>query len=239
MGYSPYQLVNRISSLKSILSQVSEIYLNLFCTHVGSKKTWIWRETKITSLIVTVGIKATLWSQLTHCSHLDSSKSSSGSHLKSLSRHGKQLAFSFQIHLPYKCPPSFMHSFIHPSIIPSFIHRVPCAHEPKPRILKNIRICTFPWFEKVSILLINISALFWKHHVQAVSSPSSQKSPSSCHHLDHTHLGSPVGSVQWPTDSDACIGWLEVVFLVPCRELTYPTLGKGKSSSKCHFWRIC
>ena len=26
---------------------------------------------------------------------------------------------------------------------------------------------------------------------------------------------------------------------VPSRELTYPTLGKGKSSSKCHFWGIC
>ena len=25
----------------------------------------------------------------------------------------------------------------------------------------------------------------------------------------------------------------------PSRELTYPTLGKGKSSSKCHFWGIC
>ena len=26
---------------------------------------------------------------------------------------------------------------------------------------------------------------------------------------------------------------------VPSRELTYPTWGKGKSSSKCHFWGIC
>ena len=26
---------------------------------------------------------------------------------------------------------------------------------------------------------------------------------------------------------------------VPSSELTYPTLGKGKSSSECHFWRIC
>ena len=26
---------------------------------------------------------------------------------------------------------------------------------------------------------------------------------------------------------------------VPSRGLTYPTLGKGKSSSKCHFWGIC
>ena len=25
---------------------------------------------------------------------------------------------------------------------------------------------------------------------------------------------------------------------VPTRGLTYPTLGKGKSSSKCHFWGI-
>ena len=26
----------------------------------------------------------------------------------------------------------------------------------------------------------------------------------------------------------------------PLRELTYPTLGKGKSSTqKCHFWEIC
>ena len=27
--------------------------------------------------------------------------------------------------------------------------------------------------------------------------------------------------------------------VLPSRELTYPTLGKGKSSSKCHFWGIC
>ena len=27
--------------------------------------------------------------------------------------------------------------------------------------------------------------------------------------------------------------------ILPSRELTYPTLGKGKSSSKCHFWEIC
>jgi len=27
--------------------------------------------------------------------------------------------------------------------------------------------------------------------------------------------------------------------LLPSRGLTYPTLGKGKSSSKCHFWGIC
>ena len=26
---------------------------------------------------------------------------------------------------------------------------------------------------------------------------------------------------------------------IPSRGLTYPTLGKGKSSSKCHFWGIC
>ena len=27
--------------------------------------------------------------------------------------------------------------------------------------------------------------------------------------------------------------------MLPSRGLTYPTLGKGKSSSKCHFWGIC
>ena len=27
--------------------------------------------------------------------------------------------------------------------------------------------------------------------------------------------------------------------ILPSRELTYPTLGKGKSSSKCNFWGIC
>ena len=38
------------------------------------------------------------------------------------------------------------------------------------------------------------------------------------------------------------IQWLFLVPLrggLPSRELTYPTLGKGKSSSKCHFWGIC
>ena len=29
------------------------------------------------------------------------------------------------------------------------------------------------------------------------------------------------------------------VLAIPSRELTYPTLGKGKSSSKCHFLGIC
>jgi len=41
--------------------------------------------------------------------------------------------------------------------------------------------------------------------------------------------------------------WKRSVFLgstpyidyIPSRGLTYPTLGKGKSSSKCHFWGIC
>ena len=28
-------------------------------------------------------------------------------------------------------------------------------------------------------------------------------------------------------------------FKIPSRGLTYPTWGKGKSSSKCHFWGIC
>ena len=38
------------------------------------------------------------------------------------------------------------------------------------------------------------------------------------------------------------IQWLFLVPLrggLPSRELTYPTLEKGKSSSKCHFWGIC
>jgi len=26
---------------------------------------------------------------------------------------------------------------------------------------------------------------------------------------------------------------------IPSRDLTYPTWGEGKSSSKCHFWEIC
>ena len=32
---------------------------------------------------------------------------------------------------------------------------------------------------------------------------------------------------------------LRMCIILPSRELTYPTLGKGKSSSKCHFWGIC
>ena len=43
-----------------------------------------------------------------------------------------------------------------------------------------------------------------------------------------------------------CFRWWKVVFsflkmaaFLPSRELTYPTLGKGKSSSKCHFGGIC
>ena len=31
-------------------------------------------------------------------------------------------------------------------------------------------------------------------------------------------------------------GW---ILCLPSMGLTYPTLGKGKSSSKCHFWGIC
>ena len=30
---------------------------------------------------------------------------------------------------------------------------------------------------------------------------------------------------------------VKIIQNIPSRELTYPTLGKGKSSSKCHFWR--
>ena len=30
-----------------------------------------------------------------------------------------------------------------------------------------------------------------------------------------------------------------MLYQIPSRELTYPTLGKGKSSSKCQFWGIC
>ena len=33
------------------------------------------------------------------------------------------------------------------------------------------------------------------------------------------------------------VEWLSMG--LPSRGLTYPTLGKGKSSSKCHFWGIC
>lgn len=134
-----------------------------------------------------------------HCSHLDSSKSNSGSHLKSFSRLGKQLAFSFQIHLPYKCPPSFMHSFIHPSIH-SFIR--PQGSMRTWTKAKNSKKYQNLYISMISrgVHFVAISPLFWKHHIQAVSSPSSQKSPSSCHHLDHTHLGSHVGfRIQWPT----------------------------------------
>ena len=31
----------------------------------------------------------------------------------------------------------------------------------------------------------------------------------------------------------------ERLLYIASRELIYPTLGKGKSSSKCHFWGIC
>ena len=33
--------------------------------------------------------------------------------------------------------------------------------------------------------------------------------------------------------------YTQSVSWIPSRELTYPTLGKGKSSSKSHFWGIC
>ena len=33
--------------------------------------------------------------------------------------------------------------------------------------------------------------------------------------------------------------WGFILKPLPSRELTYPTLGKGKSSSKCHFGGIC
>ena len=32
---------------------------------------------------------------------------------------------------------------------------------------------------------------------------------------------------------------MKISIYIPSRELTYPTLGKGKSSSKCYFWGIC
>ena len=36
-----------------------------------------------------------------------------------------------------------------------------------------------------------------------------------------------------------CIRKIICLIYIPSRGLTYPTLGKEKSSSKCHFWGIC
>ena len=51
-------------------------------------------------------------------------------------------------------------------------------------------------------------------------------------------LGLGVGGAE----SESCIWWwtflqYEYIYIyIPSRELTYPTWGKGTSSSKCHFW---
>ena len=46
--------------------------------------------------------------------------------------------------------------------------------------------------------------------------------PKKCHEI-------PVGTVVY----------INIWKYIPSRELTYPTFGIGKSSSKCHFWGIC
>ena len=58
--------------------------------------------------------------------------------------------------------------------------------------------------------------LAWKHRHTTIRSP-----------------GSPTPRWNWHFRT-----WKWMVG-IPSRELTYPTLGKGKSSSKCHFWGIC
>ena len=69
------------------------------------------------------------------------------------------------------------------------------------------------------------------------------------HNLTGQHPAHPVG---WIGKVESHLGFLrrprtefprkpDFFFFnpIPSRELTYPTLGKGKSSSKCHFWGIC
>ena len=51
-------------------------------------------------------------------------------------------------------------------------------------------------------------------------------------------------SSRWDQEASRCETWSHEIktlwhsIAIPSRELAYPTLGKGKSSSKCHFWRI-
>ena len=74
---------------------------------------------------------------------------------------------------------------------------------------------------------LRISVKFSTHIVTPNALPLTSTSPSSLAHA--SNLG-PSDWSPWNIDFPQQL---------PSRELTYPTLGKGKSSSKCHFLRIC
>ena len=58
-------------------------------------------------------------------------------------------------------------------------------------------------------------------------------------HKPTRELPAEISSFLFVDDScGVCYGTKSTAYL-PSRGLTYPTLGKGKSSSKCHFWGIC
>ena len=100
---------------------------------------------------------------------------------------------------------------------------------------KKQEICT--WFGVVNVLLCNTISVFSKSLTDLLPF-------SECSHLHGlvvnawSNPAGPFGGLQrllgkWENLRD------NNLFHVPSRGLTYPTLGKGKSSSKCHFWGIC
>ena len=56
---------------------------------------------------------------------------------------------------------------------------------------------------------------------------------------DHINARCPAKKKKNETTVDGKYPANQLVCGLPSRGLTYPTLGKGKSSSKCHFWGIC
>ena len=78
-------------------------------------------------------------------------------------------------------------------------------------------------------LLVDIQ---WIYHLTVPSPQKINKIPSN--HVFFFFRGAAVSF-----QGSHFFGWHASDGDLPARELTYPTLGKGKSSSKCHFGGIC
>ena len=91
------------------------------------------------------------------------------------------------------------------------------------------------WKEKNMWVATNQSSIF-RHYLSIRVMTSQPISPPP----SHLKFSKIKGSFQaahprkqkWSTEK-------KTIWWIPSRKLTYPTWGKGKSSSKCHFWGIC
>ena len=140
------------------------------------------------------------------------------------------------IHLKYRTPrPKASLASKNHECFPSMAPNKFFVPKMQDKFKKTQEICT--WFGVVNILLCNTISVFSKSLTDLLPF-------SECSHLHGLAVNAwsnpagPFGGLQrvlgkWENLRD------NNLFHVPSRGLTYPTLGKGKSSSKCHFWGIC